>query len=285
MKNAFVGSFVDWTGLRKDWASGCDSRNFWNWKGEKKDKRNQNTQELWDSYKKCNMHIREDQKGKKQRKKWKRFETIITENFPKLMSDIKSKSRKLRKHQIGEMSPKTTPRQITFKDMEITPNTQNKNGNYEETTPNIWNSKVKKPERSQRRTPYFQRMKDRNCIWLPRNYTEFLTKTSLKNEEHRLSSSVPSLSHVWLCDPMDCSTPDLTVHHQLLELAQTPSSWWCHPAISSSVVPFSWLQSLLCSFFDKVILLPVKWHSVIWEWTWISHKYILLTLKQPLKTI
>ena len=96
------------------------------------------------------MHIREDQKGKKQRKKWKRFETIITENFPKLMSDIKSKSRKLRKHQIGEMSPKTTPRQITFKDMKITPNTQNKNGNYEETTPNIQNSKVKKKTRSQR---------------------------------------------------------------------------------------------------------------------------------------
>lgn len=79
------------------------------------------------------MHIREDQKGQKQRKKWKRFETIMTENFPKLTSDIKSKSRELRKHQIGEMSPKTTPRQITFKDMEITPNTQNKNGNYEET--------------------------------------------------------------------------------------------------------------------------------------------------------
>ena len=25
-----------------------------------------------------------------------------------------------------------------------------------------------------------------------------------------------------LCDPMDCSTPGLPVHHQLLELAQTP---------------------------------------------------------------
>ena len=33
----------------------------------------------------------------------------------------------------------------------------------------------------------------------------------------------------------------LPVHHQLPELAhQThcPSSWWCHPAISSSIVPF-----------------------------------------------
>ena len=25
-----------------------------------------------------------------------------------------------------------------------------------------------------------------------------------------------------LCDPMDCSTPDFPIHHQLLELAQTP---------------------------------------------------------------
>ena len=27
------------------------------------------------------------------------------------------------------------------------------------------------------------------------------------------------LSHVWLCDPMDCSTPDFLVLHYLLELA------------------------------------------------------------------
>ena len=33
-------------------------------------------------------------------------------------------------------------------------------------------------------------------------------------------SSVQSLSHVRLCDPMDCSTPGFPVHHQLPELAQ-----------------------------------------------------------------
>ena len=44
-----------------------------------------------------------------------------------------------------------------------------------------------------------------------------------------------------LCDPMNRSTPGLPVHHHLLEFTQTqrPSSRWCHPAISSSVVPFS----------------------------------------------
>ena len=44
-----------------------------------------------------------------------------------------------------------------------------------------------------------------------------------------------------LCDPVDCSTPGLPVHHQLLEFTQNscPLSHWCHPTISSSVVPFS----------------------------------------------
>ena len=44
---------------------------------------------------------------------------------------------------------------------------------------------------------------------------------------------------------MDCSMPGLPVYHQLPELTQNscPSSRWCHPTISSSVVPFSCLQS------------------------------------------
>ena len=53
-----------------------------------------------------------------------------------------------------------------------------------------------------------------------------------------------------LCDPMNRSMPGLPVHHQLPEFTQTqrPSSQCCHPAISSSVVPFSsCLQSLPAS--------------------------------------
>ena len=44
-----------------------------------------------------------------------------------------------------------------------------------------------------------------------------------------------------LWDPMNCSTPNLPVHHQLLGVHSDsrPSSQWCHPAISSYVVPFS----------------------------------------------
>ena len=43
-----------------------------------------------------------------------------------------------------------------------------------------------------------------------------------------------------LCNPMDCSMPGLPVHHHLLEFNQTHVlSRWCHPTISSSVIPFS----------------------------------------------
>ena len=43
-----------------------------------------------------------------------------------------------------------------------------------------------------------------------------------------------------LCNPMNCNTPGLPVHHQHLEFNQTrPLSQCCHPTISSSVIPFS----------------------------------------------
>ena len=45
-----------------------------------------------------------------------------------------------------------------------------------------------------------------------------------------------------LCDSLDCNTPGLPDHHQLLEFEDSnscPLSRWCHPTTSSSVVPFS----------------------------------------------
>ena len=54
-------------------------------------------------------------------------------------------------------------------------------------------------------------------------------------------SSVQSLSHVQLLRPHEpqhsrppCPSPTPRVYSNSF-----PSSWWCHPAISSSVVPFS----------------------------------------------
>ena len=61
---------------------------------------------------------------------------------------------------------------------------------------------------------------------------------------------------------MDCSTPGFPVHHQLPELPQTrPLSRWCHPTISSSVVPLSsHLQFFPASgSFSSESALHIKW--------------------------
>ena len=52
-------------------------------------------------------------------------------------------------------------------------------------------------------------------------------------------SSVQLLSCVRLCNPMDCSTSGLPVHHQLPEFTQTLVHWLSHQTTSSSVIPFS----------------------------------------------
>ena len=51
-----------------------------------------------------------------------------------------------------------------------------------------------------------------------------------------------------LCDPMDCSMPGFPVQQKLLKCSNLcPSSRWCHPTISSSVIPFPF-SSCLQSF-------------------------------------
>ena len=53
-----------------------------------------------------------------------------------------------------------------------------------------------------------------------------------------------------LCDPMDCSTTRFPYTSPTPEAYSNswPLRWWCHPAISSSVVPlFSHLQSFPAS--------------------------------------
>ena len=98
-----------------------------------------------------------------------------------------------------------------------------------------------------------------SCVWvfaIPRTAAQqtslFITiktnqhtksqKESTEWSRKKLFSSAKSLSHVLLLAiPMDCSTPGFPVHHQLSKLAHHPCplSWWYHPTISSSVIPFS----------------------------------------------
>ena len=60
---------------------------------------------------------------------------------------------------------------------------------------------------------------------------------------------VQSLSHVGLCNPVNCSTPGFPVLHYLLEFwsDSCPLSQWCYLTTSSSVIPFSCPQSFLAS--------------------------------------
>ena len=83
-----------------------------------------------------------------------------------------------------------------------------------------------------------QRKTHINC-WKQKYYIQ-IAETSKNSTRYQFSSITQSCPT--LCDPMDCSTPGFPVRHQLLEFTQTPSrpsSRWCHPTISSSVVPFS----------------------------------------------
>ena len=52
-----------------------------------------------------------------------------------------------------------------------------------------------------------------------------------------------------------CPSPTPRVH-----LSSCPSSWWCHPAISSSVIPFSSCpQSVSASVFSNESTLRMRW--------------------------
>ena len=63
------------------------------------------------------------------------------------------------------------------------------------------------------------------------------------NQFSSVAQSCPTL-----CDPMDCSTPDLPVHHQLPEFTQTHVHWVCdaiqpsHPLSSPSSPAFNLSQ-------------------------------------------
>jgi len=77
-----------------------------------------------------------------------------------------------------------------------------------------------------------------HCLVEPSN-TNLLSPNLIYKMEMSSVSSVTYLCPT-LCNPMNCSMPGFPVHHQLPELLNScPSSWWCHPTIASSVIPFS----------------------------------------------
>ena len=89
-------------------------------------------------------------------------------------------------------------------------------------------------------------------------------------------SSVQPLSCVQLCDPMNCSTPSLPVHHQLWVYSNScPLSQWCHPAIEYSVVPLSsCLQSFPASGSFLMSQLFASGDQIIGTSTSVSVEYL-----------
>ena len=81
--------------------------------------------------------------------------------------------------------------------------------------------------------------------------------TSISVQFSSVAQSCPTL-----CDPMNRSMPGLPVHQPTpgVHSDLCPSSQWCHPAISSSVVPFSSCpQSLPASVFSNESTLRMRW--------------------------
>ena len=63
-----------------------------------------------------------------------------------------------------------------------------------------------------------------------------------RRSKQSILSSGQSLSSIWLCDPMNCIMPDISVIPSLCPWLCSNScslSQWYQPTISSSVVPFS----------------------------------------------
>ena len=65
-----------------------------------------------------------------------------------------------------------------------------------------------------------------------------------------------------LCNRMNSSTPGLSVHHQLrVHTNPCPLSWWCHPTMSSSVIPLSSCPQSFPSIrvFSNESALHIRW--------------------------
>ena len=83
-------------------------------------------------------------------------------------------------------------------------------------------------------------------VFLPREINQFGSVTQL---------------YLTLCDPVDCSIPDLHVHHQLPELAQTHVHW-----VGDAIQPSHPLLSPCSSAFD------LSQHQDLFQWVSSLHQ-------------
>ena len=109
------------------------------------------------------------------------------------------------------------------------------------------------------------------------------------------ASLVQSLSRVWLCDPMDFSTPGLPVNHQLPESTQTQVHWVSdamqpsHPLSSPSPPTFNPLPlhslSTPLGMSEKNVLIFSFQYFWIWLWFCILFTWLVLLAHHPVLSV
>ena len=95
-------------------------------------------------------------------------------------------------------------------------------------------------------------------------------------ESYFANSVVHLLSRVWLCDPMDCSTPGSSVpHYPRVCTNSCPLSQWCYLTIES--VMLSNHELLKFMPIESVTLISIKFQitPLYWTSTWATGKDIL----------
>ena len=101
----------------------------------------------------------------------------------------------------------------------------------------------------------------------------WVSKSVFPSQQH-LAVVVQLLSHVWLCDPMNCSMPGSSVLHYLPEFAQTRVHWvddanhliFCH-LLLLSMLNLSQHQGLfqrISSSYQVVRVLELQHQSFQW---------------------
>ena len=103
-----------------------------------------------------------------------------------------------------------------------------------------------------------------------------------------------SLSHIWVCDPIDCSMPGLPVPHYLPECAQTYVHWVndsihpSHPLLSPSPLPSVFpsirVFSRVSSSYQVAKVLELQLQDQSFQWLFRIDEFDLLTVHGTLRS-